>query len=94
MHHHQASCLVYKMLMQAACQRSWRFNRRMSQTQTPSPVAIVTAAGRGMGAAIARELHARGYRLALMSPSGSAQALREGIGRLRAERARWPTTAT
>ncbi len=33
------------------------------------PVAIVTAASRGMGAAIARRLHAAGYRLALMSSS-------------------------
>lgn len=49
-----------------------------------SPVAIVTAAGRGMGAACARELAARGYRLALLSPSGAATALaRElnGVGR-------------
>ena len=45
-----------------------------------APVAIVTAAGRGMGAAIARELHARGYRLALMSPSGSAEALAKELG--------------
>jgi NAD(P)-dependent dehydrogenase (short-subunit alcohol dehydrogenase family) len=53
----------------------------MTETRTPhSPVAIVTAAGRGMGAAIARELHARGYRLALMSPSGSAQALATELG--------------
>ena len=36
-------------------------------------VAIVTAAGRGMGAACARELYLAGYRLALMSPSGSAE---------------------
>ena len=39
--------------------------------------AVVTGGGRGMGAAIARELHARGYALALMSPSGSAEALAE-----------------
>ena len=37
-----------------------------------SKVAIVTAAGRGMGAAIARELAAGGYALALLSPSGAA----------------------
>lgn len=46
--------------------------------------AIVTAAGRGLGLAAARELHARGYRLALLSPSGAAErAARElsGIGR-------------
>lgn len=39
------------------------------------PVAIVTAAGRGMGAACARELAARGYRLGLISPSGAASDL-------------------
>lgn len=44
------------------------------------PVAVVTAGGRGIGAAIARELHARGYRLALMSPSGSAESLAAELG--------------
>jgi len=43
-------------------------------------VAIVTAAGRGMGAAIAVELKARGWRLALMSPSGAAEGLAHGLG--------------
>lgn len=43
-------------------------------------VAIVTAAGRGMGAGIARELHARGYKLALLSPSGAAENVAEEIG--------------
>lgn len=43
-------------------------------------VAIVTGGGRGMGAAIARELHDAGYRLALMSPSGSAEALARELG--------------
>ena len=38
-------------------------------------VAIVTAAGRGMGAAIARELAAGGYALALLSSSGAAEKL-------------------
>ncbi|MGR4868341.1 SDR family oxidoreductase [Variovorax sp. LARHSF232] len=52
----------------------------MNTANTTAPVAIVTAAGRGMGAAIARELHARGYRLALMSPSGSAEALAKELG--------------
>lgn len=36
-------------------------------------VAIVTGAGRGMGAAIAHELAARGYRLAVLSPSGAQE---------------------
>ena len=44
------------------------------------PVAIVTAAGRGIGAACARELAKRGYALALMSPSGSSVTLAEELG--------------
>jgi NAD(P)-dependent dehydrogenase (short-subunit alcohol dehydrogenase family) len=44
------------------------------------PVAIVTAAGQGIGAGIARELHARGWRLALMSPSGRSEALAKDLG--------------
>lgn len=43
-------------------------------------VAIVTAAGRGMGAACARALAARGYRLGLMSPSGAAARLADELG--------------
>ena len=38
-------------------------------------VAIVTAAGSGMGAACARELAQRGYAVALVSPSGRAEDL-------------------
>ena len=34
-------------------------------------VCLVTGGGRGIGAAVAREMHARGYKLALMSPSDS-----------------------
>lgn len=43
-------------------------------------VAIVTASGKGMGAAIARRLHADGYRLALLSPSGAAETLAMELG--------------
>ncbi len=43
-------------------------------------VAVVTGGGRGMGAAIARELHARGYTLAVMSPSESAERLAGELG--------------
>ncbi|MGA7272866.1 MAG: SDR family oxidoreductase [Acidimicrobiia bacterium] len=46
------------------------------------PVAIVTAAGRGMGEAVARRLHADGYRLALMSNGGGAEALAAELGAL------------
>ena len=46
-------------------------------------VAIITGGGRGMGAATARVLKARGYELALMSPSDSAVRLAkelDGLG--------------
>ncbi|WP_322039472.1 SDR family oxidoreductase [Burkholderia diffusa] len=47
---------------------------------TVEKVALVTAAGKGMGAAIARDLAGNGYRVALMSPSGSAVALAGELG--------------
>ena len=43
-------------------------------------VAIVTAAGRGMGAAIACELAGAGYQLALFSNSGGAEAVAKELG--------------
>ncbi len=43
-------------------------------------VAIVTAAGKGMGAGIARKLAAEGWRVATLSPSGGAEALAAEIG--------------
>jgi NAD(P)-dependent dehydrogenase (short-subunit alcohol dehydrogenase family) len=49
---------------------------------TDSPVALITGAGRGMGAAIAEELAARGYAVALLSPSGAAEALADRLGGL------------
>jgi NAD(P)-dependent dehydrogenase (short-subunit alcohol dehydrogenase family) len=51
-------------------------------TDTTSRVAIVTAAGRGMGEAIARALAGEGYRLALMSSGGGAEALASELGAL------------
>ncbi len=44
------------------------------------PVAIITGAGRGIGAACARELAGRGYAVVLMSLSGSADAVAAGLG--------------
>jgi NAD(P)-dependent dehydrogenase (short-subunit alcohol dehydrogenase family) len=49
---------------------------------TTKQVAIVTAAGRGMGAAIARELANNDYLLALMSPSGAAVELAKSLDSL------------
>jgi NAD(P)-dependent dehydrogenase (short-subunit alcohol dehydrogenase family) len=43
-------------------------------------VAILTAAGQGVGAAIASELAADGYRLSLLSNSGGALQLAEELG--------------
>lgn len=45
-------------------------------------VAIITAAGSGMGAAIARELAAQDYRVAILSSSGKGEALAEELGGL------------
>jgi NAD(P)-dependent dehydrogenase (short-subunit alcohol dehydrogenase family) len=43
-------------------------------------VAIVTAAGRGMGAAVARRLAQDGYRLGLLSPGETVQPLARELG--------------
>lgn len=41
---------------------------------------IVTGGGRGIGAAVAREMHARGYAVVLMSPSASCETLAAELG--------------
>ncbi len=43
-------------------------------------VALITGGGRGMGAAVAREMSKRGYKLALMSPSESCEKLAAELG--------------
>ena len=47
---------------------------------TDRPVAIVTAASRGIGAACARALAGRGYRLALMARSEAVNAVAQELG--------------
>lgn len=41
---------------------------------------LIIGGGRGMGAATAREMHKRGYNLALMSPSESCETLAKELG--------------
>lgn len=43
-------------------------------------VALVTAAGSGIGAGIARLLHQKGYKLAILSSSGKGEALAKELG--------------
>ena len=43
-------------------------------------VCLITGGGRGIGAAVAREMQARGYALALMSPSESCEQLAAELG--------------
>lgn len=43
-------------------------------------VCLVTGGGRGIGAAVAREMHDRGYALVLMSPSDTCEKLAAELG--------------
>ena len=45
-------------------------------------VAVLTVAGRSMGAAVARKLAAEGYRVAILSSSGKGEALAQELGGL------------
>ncbi|MSP49230.1 MAG: SDR family oxidoreductase [Alphaproteobacteria bacterium] len=48
----------------------------------PDKVAIITAAGSGLGAGIAKELAAQGWRVAVSSSSGKGEALGKSLGGL------------
>lgn len=56
--------------------------RPVMATLDDRPVAIVTAASAGIGAACARELVRRGYRLSLLARSEAVETLAEEIGAL------------
>lgn len=47
---------------------------------TKNKVAVITAAGSGMGAAAARKLAAEGFHVAVLSSSGKGEALAEELG--------------
>ncbi|MFK7819040.1 MAG: SDR family oxidoreductase [Planctomycetaceae bacterium] len=47
---------------------------------TNTKVALLTAAGTGMGAAVARELAGNGYKLAILSSSGRGEELAKELG--------------
>ena len=49
-------------------------------SSTLARVALITAAGSGMGAASARELAAQGWQVAVMSASGKGEALGRELG--------------
>jgi NAD(P)-dependent dehydrogenase (short-subunit alcohol dehydrogenase family) len=53
-----------------------------SSASTPAPVALLTAAGSGIGAAAARRLAAEGWQVAILSSSGRGQALADELGGL------------
>ena len=52
----------------------------MSNTESTAPVAIVTAASKGIGAACARELASRGWKVALLARSDAVRAVAEELG--------------
>src|SRR5579864_8514837 len=71
----EASLSVAFLLYKDSAQRSAE-RRDVVQRMTVERAAIVTGAGRGIGAAVAAELAGRGYRLAVLSPSGAPAAVR------------------
>src|SRR5262245_39364229 len=61
---------------------TWQFlgGSWAERLSTPEPVAIVTAASRGIGAACAREFARRGYRLVLLARSAEIESVAAELG--------------
>ncbi len=55
--------------MRITCGARGGYGRRMSQDASAAPVALITGAGRGIGAAVAMRLSNSGYRIALTARS-------------------------
>jgi len=57
-----------------------KLNGRRINMSADKKIAIVTAAGSGMGAAAARKLHDKGFEIAIISASGKGEALAAELG--------------
>jgi len=67
--------------VQAVMRESFELNRPIKE-QTMERVALITAAGSGLGAACARELANAGFRVAVSSSSGKGEQLGRELGGL------------
>src|SRR5690625_6866267 len=54
--------------------------QREGLTMTENRVALITAGGSGLGAAVARRLHEQGHGIGILSSSGKGEALANELG--------------